>query len=1149
MRKNLIFTPLMAVLVGGAMNAQDLTTAVIAGRVTNQSGQPLQGVRVQLESPSMLGARQAATDANGQFRVPLLPNGVYSITYSFSGYITRKLTLTIVAGQVANASTSLTQVAARVETVEITGTAATINAQIDKTDTIVQTSYSADFLEMISGRSFSNIGRLAPGINNTNPVSTSDGARSHIRGGTGASTRVMVNGGTIDNMVSNETMQNLLPVGDLIESIAIIQSPLNARYGNSDGGLLSAVTSRGTNTFSGTARWNISRPGGWGITEQGWYPYRDPRTTESRTINPGNENYSKSMEFSLTGPIWKDHITFAYGTRLTPTTYGVSNTAWSTYLGSPTDPQPYNRMGTFYRDSTGDVIRRAELYSASEYNNVRTRIDQRTFNQFTVYWQVTPQHQLEYGHVQEDALADNVGRTVEMGPWDNTDTNRRTWNMAYRGIIGSSGVLEARYSSAFFWWAYGVRGGAPTPPPVRTYTIGSFRPIDGNFLNGNTSNFWTNGYIGAIMDANNSYTVELNGTGAARPTSNTGWQSLVSNGLPGSPPGDGGRTKDLVINYQHMLNTSMGTHLFDIGMQGNMADWKMRASTNKENFNTVGQISKSLTAADIYNPSGTPGRLPSYYAGKYIVFNVPAAKFSDIDPWAVNYYGIVDKYIINRNTGLFENPFGGVNTYGFPGDNSVAGPGIPLPYFYYRYGDSDGTVEANNYSYYVNDLWSVNDNHSIMAGLRLDKFYAANSLRELSSYMLPTVRLEYKWDIHGDQSRLLNVSFGQFHTFQGLGPFARAGMTPTDGNIREIRYWDKGTATPYLVDLSDLLKHENYGYSTALAETGGTFNVDPDWRSTVSTEFAFGMTRNLSIGGFWKATFVYRTWANDWDFYPGGIITDTTGTKTFERILKNASGYERKYTGLELEWEIPIHKRLTFLGSYTYNRFMHNTPDSVDNPAYWVLDNNNSVDWSAYRDEVMGGRQVWAPVRLRQPEHYLKVFLLFDVSSGRVKSSLAFDGQFTSASPINYTYTYGIGEPYKLYPELITGPGATPVPGTTGRGGMSNAAAYFHTIGLSHNDSWTLSLRYLITVPIYRKLAWMATIHIDNPFNHRGLGGGWLPSNDSGFVVYSDNPDRWGTNSGIDQSRGVWRSSGDFNGFYRDRQGGRQIYMNTGIKF
>jgi hypothetical protein len=185
---------------------------------------------------------------------------------------------------------------------------------------------------------------------------------------------------------------------------------------------------------------------------------------------------------------------------------------------------------------------------------------------------------------------------------------------------------------------------------------------------------------------------------------------------------------------------------------------------------------------------------------------------------------------------------------------------------------------------------------------------------------------------------------------------------------------------------------------------------------------------------------------------------------------------------------------------------------------------------------------------LRTPEHVLKAFLLFDMSSGNVKSSLTFNGQFTSAGPMNFTYGRGMDYPYQQYSELITGPGAVAVAGTSGRGGLPNWWNEYHAIGLSTNDSWSVFARYLITVPIYRKLAWMMTIHIDNPFNHKGKAT-LVGTNDSGFSKYNVNPDLWVGNSGVDQSNGVWRATGNFNGWYRERQPGRAIYINTGIRF
>jgi len=134
--------------------AQDATSAVLAGRVTaDRDGRPLEGAKLLLESPALLTPREAATDADGRFRIPLLPGGQYSITYTLDGYVSRRVAMRLVAGQVANASAKLKATdanGAKGETID-TSVQFPARAQFDKTETVVQTVYSSDFLESVFG--------------------------------------------------------------------------------------------------------------------------------------------------------------------------------------------------------------------------------------------------------------------------------------------------------------------------------------------------------------------------------------------------------------------------------------------------------------------------------------------------------------------------------------------------------------------------------------------------------------------------------------------------------------------------------------------------------------------------------------------------------------------------------------------------------------------------------------------------------------------------------------------------------------------------------------------------------------------------------------------------------------------------------------
>src|SRR5688500_15009555 len=75
--------------------AQSLPTAAITGKVTSD-GADLPGVTVSVTSPSLQGSRSTITSPSGDYILPLLPPGEYTITYELAGMqaMTRRATLT-----------------------------------------------------------------------------------------------------------------------------------------------------------------------------------------------------------------------------------------------------------------------------------------------------------------------------------------------------------------------------------------------------------------------------------------------------------------------------------------------------------------------------------------------------------------------------------------------------------------------------------------------------------------------------------------------------------------------------------------------------------------------------------------------------------------------------------------------------------------------------------------------------------------------------------------------------------------------------------------------------------------------------------------------------------------------------------------------
>jgi hypothetical protein len=256
---------------------------------------------------------------------------------------------------------------------------------------------------------------------------------------------------------------------------------------------------------------------------------------------------------------------------------------------------------------------------------------------------------------------------------------------------------------------------------------------------------------------------------------------------------------------------------------------------------------------------------------------------------------------------------------------------------------------------------------------------------------------------------------------------------------------------------------------------------------------------------------------------------------------------------------------------------MSNYPDQTDNPR---MDNASDVrltmDW--WFDQVVpGGRNAWRPQRILDPEHYIKWYLLFDFSSGKFSQSLALRGTYTSSgwqqAGFNWNYGYPVydGSPYNQF-FLGTGGGGsaaslgTMTAGTTvfstnlGRAGGASSTIFvpFLTNMTSSNDNWNTTLRYTLSVPLVQRVAWLVTMNMNNPFNHRGIASGafsvggtanstLVPTALTGTAVARSMAHLRQGGSG-DQDL-VWGQITDVNSQYVNRMGGRSLTVQTGLRF
>lgn len=282
-------------LPGALAQAQTTPTGTITGHVQDAQGGVLPGATVTVSSPSLQGTRSAVTSTNGDYILPFLPAGEYTVKFALSGFAPKAMSLRVQLAETVPLNAKLA-VAGLTEDVLVT---AEVRADFTQSTTAAA-SYKADQIERLPvGRDIRGAVLLAPGTTSTGPSGniTFSGAASYEG-------LFLLNG-----VVLNETLRNqerLLFIEDAIEETKTSTAAISAEYGRFSGGVANVLTKSGGNAFSGSMRvtfdndkWRALTPFEKGLSS-------DPR----RNVTV------PTYEATLGGPILKDKLWFFGAGRL-----------------------------------------------------------------------------------------------------------------------------------------------------------------------------------------------------------------------------------------------------------------------------------------------------------------------------------------------------------------------------------------------------------------------------------------------------------------------------------------------------------------------------------------------------------------------------------------------------------------------------------------------------------------------------------------------------------------------------------------------------------------------------------------------------------------------------------------------------------------
>jgi hypothetical protein len=234
-----LFCCLVLILASVSLFAQQ--TGALHGKVTASDGSALPGVTVEAKSNVLPQPRVTVTDSNGEYRLPQLQPGTYTLTFTLSGMQTATRRADALLGQ-DNAADVKLGVSGVAETITVTAA----NTLVDKQSTEIQSGLSQQDIQRLPvQQNYGDLQKLIPGV-----MYTQDGVRGPSAGASGQDNVYMFDGVNITMPLFG--ILNAQPNTHDIAQVNVIKGGAKAvDFDRAGGFLIDSVSKSGTNRFAG----------------------------------------------------------------------------------------------------------------------------------------------------------------------------------------------------------------------------------------------------------------------------------------------------------------------------------------------------------------------------------------------------------------------------------------------------------------------------------------------------------------------------------------------------------------------------------------------------------------------------------------------------------------------------------------------------------------------------------------------------------------------------------------------------------------------------------------------------------------------------------------------------------------------------------
>jgi len=266
----------------------------ISGRVTLQDGTGAPGVRVEATGDVLPKPATTTTSSNGDYRLPSLPPGQYTITFQLEGMQTQSRDLKVLLG--INSTVNVVMGADTFsEEISVVGQA----GLIDPTSAEIKTAIDNTVIQSLPvGQEYRDLQKLIPGVQITDSV-----IRGPSAGGSGQDNVYLYDGVNV-NLPLFGTL-SAEPSSHDVDQVSVVKGGAKAiDFNRSAGFTIDSISKSGTNRYRGEVSYQLQSAGMTGSQK-----------------NTTGTTYDQDKDWTVAnfgGPILRDRL-FFYGSYYRPT--------------------------------------------------------------------------------------------------------------------------------------------------------------------------------------------------------------------------------------------------------------------------------------------------------------------------------------------------------------------------------------------------------------------------------------------------------------------------------------------------------------------------------------------------------------------------------------------------------------------------------------------------------------------------------------------------------------------------------------------------------------------------------------------------------------------------------------------------------------